>query len=138
MLGAALAVEVVLSIPAGAEVRNKIVASQDLKICSGATVYGDIKGHRNVELEDNVAIHGTIVADHGIIIRSNCRISGNVFAQGDICIGFGSTVGEEGHIKSVISRSSVSLEPGVAVHGHIACERGAVTKDYDACAGTGG
>ena len=127
-----------LSIPAGAEVRNKIVASQDLKICSGATVYGDIKGHRNVELEDNVTIHGTIVADHGIVIRSNCRISGNVFAQGDVCIGFGSTVGEEGHTKSVISRSAVNLEPGVAIHGHIACERGMVAKDYDACGRIGG
>lgn len=118
-----------LSIPSGAEVHNNIVASQDLKICSGSAVYGDIKGHRNVELEDNVTIHGSIMADQDITIRTNCRISGNVFAQGDIHVGFGSVVGEEGHIKSIISRSGVRLEPSVTVHGHIACEKGLVSED---------
>ena len=118
-----------LSIPSRAEVHNNIVASQDLKICSGSTVYGDIKGHRNVELEDDVTIHGSIMADHDIIIRTNCRISGNVFAQGDIRIGFGSVVGEKGHVKSIISRSAVRLEPSIVVHGYIACEKGVVAEE---------
>lgn len=126
-----------LSIPAGAEMRNNIVASQDLKICSGSTVYGDIKGHRNVELEDNVTIHGTIVADHNITIRSNCRVSGNVFAQGDICIGFNSTVGKAGHTKSIISRSAVRLEPAVTVYGYIVSERGEVTEASNTCTPSG-
>ncbi len=114
------------SIPAGAELHNNVISSQDLKICSGSAIYGDIKGHRGVELEDGVTVYGTVVADQDVIIGSNCRVLGNVFAQGDVRVGFGSTVGEKDHVKSVISRSSVFLETDVTVHGHVACEKGLV------------
>lgn len=114
------------SIPAGAELRNNVIAAQDLKICSGSVVYGDIKGLRNVELEDGVTVHGTVVADQAVAIGQNCRIIGNVFAQGQVTLGFGTRVGEEGHVKSVISHAEIRLEPGVTVYGYVACEKGRV------------
>jgi predicted acyltransferase (DUF342 family) len=118
-----------LSIPMGAELRTNIVAAQNLKICAGATIHGDIKGHREVELEDNVTVYGTIVGDRKISLGRGCRIVGNVFAQGDIRIGNGTSVGEEGHVKSVVSRSAIYLEPNVTVYGYVTCEKGQVAEE---------
>lgn len=125
---ALVATALLFSIPAGAMLRNNVLSTQDLKICSGATVHGDIKGLRGVELEDGVIVHGTIVADGAVTLGANCRVLGNIFAQGGVLLGHGCVVGEEGHVKSVISRSAVRLGPQTTVYGHIACEKGTVAE----------
>ncbi|SBV96405.1 hypothetical protein KL86DPRO_11039 [uncultured delta proteobacterium] len=119
------------SIPAGAELHNDVIAAQDLKICSGSVIFGDIKGLRNVELEDGVTVHGTVVADQAVAIGQNCRIVGNVFAQGDVTLGFGTQIGEAGHVKSVISHAAIRLGPGVIVYGYAACEKGRVAGEQE-------
>lgn len=123
-----VATALLFSIPAGAVLRNNVLSTQALKICAGAEVHGDIKGLRGVELEEGVTVQGTIVADGAVVLGANCRVNGNIFAQGGVRLGHGCVVGEEGHVKSVIGRSTVSLEAGTIVHGHIACEKGTVAK----------
>ncbi|MBI4444102.1 MAG: hypothetical protein HY649_12110 [Acidobacteria bacterium] len=107
-----------LHLPAGTEVRGKLVVQGALSTESDCCFASDVKasevrlGPRNKVLGNLVSAGGLQIAEAGVVLK-------NVVADGDIVLRSGARVGDLRRLAVVSAGGQVRLEQDVAVHGKV-------------------
>jgi cytoskeletal protein CcmA (bactofilin family) len=111
-----------LTMPAHFTLDRDLVVHGEVRVSSGNRVRGSIKAYGELHLGRGVEVDGSLICRRDIRIDGQARIRGNVFAEGDIVIGPGTTIGQEGGVKSVYARGRVKLATDVRVFGWIVAD----------------
>ena len=101
-----------------------VVTSRNLIVPENIIVQGDIRSHKGVRLCDHAVVCGNIFAEEDIRIGVGAMVLGNVFTQGNIVVERGGTIGQPGHIRSMVARGNITLDDGVMIYGFVSCEGG--------------
>lgn len=101
-----------------------VVTNQNLVVLENIVVLGDIRSHKGVRLCDHALVCGNIFAEEDIRIGVGAMVLGNVFTQGNIVVERDGTIGQRGHIRSVVARENITLDDGVMIYGFVSCEGG--------------
>jgi predicted acyltransferase (DUF342 family) len=112
-----------LTVPRDFTLDRDLVVHGEVRVSSGNRVRGSIKAYGRLHLGSGVEVDGNLICRRSIRIDGQAQIRGNVFAEGDIVIGPGTTIGQEGGVKSVYALGQVELAADVRVFGWIVTER---------------
>jgi hypothetical protein len=118
-----------LTVPRGLNLDRDLVVHGEVRVSSHSHVRGSIKAYGRLHLAVGVEVDGNLICRRSIQIDGQAQIRGNVFAEGDIVIGPGSRIGQEGGFKSVYALGRVELAADVQVFGWIVAERAGVVAD---------
>jgi predicted acyltransferase (DUF342 family) len=111
-----------LTMPRGFTLDRDLVVRGEVRMSPGSRVRGSIKAYGRLHLGGDAEVDGSLICRRSIQIDGPATIRGNVFAEGDIVIGPGTTIGQEGGFKSVYALGRVELAPDVRVFGWVVAE----------------
>jgi predicted acyltransferase (DUF342 family) len=111
-----------LTMPRGFTLDRDLVVRGEVHLGSGSRVRGSIKAYGPLHLGSGAEVDGNLICRRSIQIDGPATIRGNVFAEGDIVIGPGTTIGQEGGFKSVYALGRVELAADVRVFGWVVAE----------------
>jgi predicted acyltransferase (DUF342 family) len=111
-----------LTMPRGFTLDRDLVVHGEVHVSSGNRVRGSIKAYGRLHLGSGAEVDGNLICRRSIQIDGPATIRGNVFAEGDIVIGPGTTIGQEGGFKSVYALGHVELAADVRVFGWVVAE----------------
>jgi len=101
---------------------NIVKRHGDLSIQPGATVTGSIKGYGKITIASGATVLGNVFGEQDIIIEAGAKVLGDVFANGFVELGAGSSIGQAGKCKSLVTRDGIKLHQPSRIYGYVSTD----------------
>lgn len=110
-------------------IRSKLVVRGDLLIGPHSIVEGDIKATGSIHVGAQSNCRGSLVAGRDVHLASRVTFRGVIFAEGSIAMAAGVTGVRSDPGVAVYAAETVSLQPGVTIHGKVSSGNHVVVVD---------
>lgn len=101
---------------------NIVKRHGDLLIKRGVTITGSIKSYGKITIASGATIFGNVFGNDDIIIETGARVLGDVFADGIVELGSGSSIGQPGKCKSLVTRKGIKLHTNCSIYGYVSTD----------------
>ena len=101
---------------------NIVKRHGDLVVEAGAVVTGSIKGYGKITIANQATVLGNVFGEKDIIIEAGAKVWGDVFANGIVEMGPGSSIGQSGKCKSLVTRDGIKLHQNSRIYGYVSTD----------------